>query len=194
MDKKNTLLLTVIAIATLLVAVVGATFAYFSAQTGTEKRADINVTTTAMKIDGTIDIKANQINFANGEGSLTDSVSGYVGFTASTAEGTGPKEYCYKAAIKITSNDFVYSLPKTFNTDQNYPELLLRVWKESAVSDDDDITSVETSGTEYAQEILLGGLENKLKYHNSVLSTPTGTVCEMDNYSDDTTCGTKDVI
>ena len=30
MDKKNTMLLTVIAIATLLVAVVGATFAYFS--------------------------------------------------------------------------------------------------------------------------------------------------------------------
>ena len=30
MDKKNTMLLTVIAVATLLVAVVGATFAYFS--------------------------------------------------------------------------------------------------------------------------------------------------------------------
>ena len=29
MEKKNTLLLTVIAVATLLVAVVGATFAYF---------------------------------------------------------------------------------------------------------------------------------------------------------------------
>ena len=33
MDKKNTLLLTVIAIATLLVAVVGATFAYFATNT-----------------------------------------------------------------------------------------------------------------------------------------------------------------
>ena len=32
MDKKNTVLLTVIAVATLLVAVVGATFAYFSAR------------------------------------------------------------------------------------------------------------------------------------------------------------------
>ena len=31
MEKRNTVLLTVIAIATLLVAVVGATFAYFSA-------------------------------------------------------------------------------------------------------------------------------------------------------------------
>ena len=31
MERKNTILLTVIAIATLLVAVVGATFAYFTA-------------------------------------------------------------------------------------------------------------------------------------------------------------------
>ena len=34
MDKKNTMLLTVIAVATLLVAVVGATFAYFSVTVG----------------------------------------------------------------------------------------------------------------------------------------------------------------
>jgi len=40
MDKKNTMLLTVIAVATLLVAVVGATFAYFSVQAG-----DTGVTT-----------------------------------------------------------------------------------------------------------------------------------------------------
>lgn len=36
MDKKNTMLLTVIAVATLLVAVVGATFAYFTASTATK--------------------------------------------------------------------------------------------------------------------------------------------------------------
>lgn len=35
MEKKNTVLLTVIAVATLLVAVVGATFAYFTATNGT---------------------------------------------------------------------------------------------------------------------------------------------------------------
>ena len=35
MEKKNTILLTVIAVATLLVAVVGATFAYFTASTST---------------------------------------------------------------------------------------------------------------------------------------------------------------
>ena len=36
MDKKNTMLLTIVAVATLLVAVVGATFAYFSVYTTSE--------------------------------------------------------------------------------------------------------------------------------------------------------------
>lgn len=47
MEKKNTILLTVIAIATLLVAVVGATFAYFTAQVSTAENdnATTNVKT-----------------------------------------------------------------------------------------------------------------------------------------------------
>lgn len=45
MEKKNTILLTVIAIATLLVAVVGATFAYFTATVSVdEETADKNIT------------------------------------------------------------------------------------------------------------------------------------------------------
>lgn len=43
MDKKNTMLLTVIAVATLLVAVVGATFAYFTAS---NTNSTTNTTTT----------------------------------------------------------------------------------------------------------------------------------------------------
>ena len=50
MEKKNTLLLTVIAVATLLVAVVGATFAYFgSFNTTVDNKAGVNVTTEAAK-------------------------------------------------------------------------------------------------------------------------------------------------
>lgn len=44
MDKKNTVLLTVIAVATLLVAVVGATFAYFSANV-----KEVNKTETVLR-------------------------------------------------------------------------------------------------------------------------------------------------
>ena len=52
MDKKNTMLLTVIAVATLLVAVVGATFAYFSV-TGTNDAKTTVVTTEAEEV-GTV--------------------------------------------------------------------------------------------------------------------------------------------
>lgn len=47
MDKKNTMLLTVIAVATLLVAVVGATFAYFSvSQQNSSKTVNVTGQTT----------------------------------------------------------------------------------------------------------------------------------------------------
>lgn len=45
MEKRNTLLLTVVAIATLLVAVVGATFAYFAASTDTENNLALTANT-----------------------------------------------------------------------------------------------------------------------------------------------------
>ncbi len=45
MEKKNVVLLTVIAVATLLITVVGATFAYFTATvSGTEKAEEIKIT------------------------------------------------------------------------------------------------------------------------------------------------------
>lgn len=57
MEKKNTILLTVIAIATLLVAVVGATFAYFTAQVTTTNN-DQNTTdvTTAALASASMDM------------------------------------------------------------------------------------------------------------------------------------------
>ena len=47
MEKRNTLLLTVIAIATLLVAVVGATFAYFASDVGTVNNENTNPNPTS---------------------------------------------------------------------------------------------------------------------------------------------------
>ena len=50
MEKKNTLFLTILAVGTLLVAVVGATFAYFGSFTTTvTNRAAVNLTTAAAK-------------------------------------------------------------------------------------------------------------------------------------------------
>lgn len=48
MEKKNTMLLTVIAVATLLVAVVGATFAYFTATSTGDEATVVQVTTESL--------------------------------------------------------------------------------------------------------------------------------------------------
>lgn len=48
MEKRNTLLLTVIAIATLLVAVAGATFAYFASEANTDAVLPVTATTGQM--------------------------------------------------------------------------------------------------------------------------------------------------
>ncbi len=48
MERKNTLLLTVIAVATLLVAVVGATFAYFTASGTNSAESEIDVITRSI--------------------------------------------------------------------------------------------------------------------------------------------------
>ena len=75
MERKNTLLLTVIAIATLLVAVVGATFAYFATQVGQESNG-LNVITnteaaTAVFIGSGQDLTLNVLG-ANMQRSQTD--------------------------------------------------------------------------------------------------------------------------
>lgn len=61
MENKNSMLLTVIAVATLLVAVVGATFAYFTV-TGTNTTTTTNVTTTAENV-GLVSLTQGAENF-----------------------------------------------------------------------------------------------------------------------------------
>ncbi len=61
MDKKNTMLLTVIAVATLLVAVVGATFAYFSLTVGGDTTTT-NATVTTGKV-GTVTIAGSSDSY-----------------------------------------------------------------------------------------------------------------------------------
>lgn len=90
MEKKNTVLLTVIAVATLLVAVVGATFAYFTATTaGTGTgTATTNTTTTVGSValdlvttTNTGDIKYPGGMMVNGA-SVTATVTGAGTFSA----------------------------------------------------------------------------------------------------------------
>ncbi len=66
MERKNTLLLTIIAVATLLVAVVGATFAYFTATGAASAASEVTVTTTSVDaITSTVGNVAMEVTLAD---------------------------------------------------------------------------------------------------------------------------------
>lgn len=67
-DKKNTMILTIVAVATLLVAVIGASFAYFSLSVGGTASTTANVTTANpgnITIDGTEETISLHVTAAN---------------------------------------------------------------------------------------------------------------------------------
>ena len=140
-NKKNTILLTVIAVATLLVAVVGATFAYFTAQGGTGTSANVTVTTgTAASSEfgtfGDINIHADATTFAKGKPDATGTTTGTVSWTAPGATTTttpseadttttttpieADRSFCYTADLIITANTFTKSAANTANAKELY--------------------------------------------------------------------------
>lgn len=147
MEKKNTILLTVIAVATLLVAVVGATFAYFTAQGGTSSTANVTVSTgtagsSTLSTFDAINIYADATNFAQNAGNRTGTSSGTVSWTAPGASaGSTPSEaersFCYTAALSVTKNDFNYS---STNTDKAAELTLTAKKNDVVVLDAKDIT------------------------------------------------------
>ena len=146
-NKKNTILLTVIAVATLLVAVVGATFAYFTAQGGTASSAKVTVSTgtagsSSLGTFSAINIYADATNFAQGKGSRVGTSTGTVAWTAPGASGTetpseADRSFCYTASLAVTKNDFVYS---STNPDHNAELTLTAKKNDVVVLQDKDIT------------------------------------------------------
>ncbi len=116
MDKKNTVLLTVIAVATLLVAVVGATFAYFSANVTENnktqtvlKSAELGITFT-----GTQEIVAESIEpgWSANKVFTVENTSDYdmtfdINFTNSLNNFAAPEDLTYSiaAAYSASTND-----------------------------------------------------------------------------------------
>lgn len=97
MEKKNTILLTVIAVATLLVAVVGATFAYFTANV-TTTNADRNTTTVTTRT-----IASATMTLGNEITSATDVLPGYKSFRTLEIAGAGKEgDQKVTATIKLT--------------------------------------------------------------------------------------------
>ena len=124
MNKKKNLILMVIGAITLITVTLGATYAYFTAQSGGGANIDTNVTTSttdslSFSFGSEINIYATEENFGVDMGSISDSTTAQALLRANNATNTATATY--NIYLIIESNDFVYT------TSDQTPEILLKV-------------------------------------------------------------------
>lgn len=102
MEKKNTVVLTIIAVATLLVTVAGATFAYFTATNNVEATSAVEVTTSSLSsitstaTNCTMTVEATDMLAANGrsDGSAYKEETCYIDITGTHPANSSSSEVC----------------------------------------------------------------------------------------------------
>ena len=137
-NKKQAIILSVIASIVLLVLIVGATYAYFQASGGTGTSANLRVTTYTtdvfnFEVGNDISIYADATSFASGKGNASGSTFAKAILTANNKTNTATKHYYLY--LNISNNTFLYT------QNESTPELLLTITDASgnAVT---DITSL----------------------------------------------------
>ena len=163
-NKKKVTILTIIAVVVLLLVVVGATYAYFQAQTGGTGNIDVNANTAttdnlSFQIGGAISLTANQEDFGSGMPNKSGSTTASATLTANNATNNATRNYY--VYLDITSNNFEYT------TDDEQAELLLKIT-------DPDGAEVTT----------LGSLERKTsgEVTGFDITTSQGLITIEDNY------------
>ena len=137
-NKKQAIILSVIASIALLVLIVGATYAYFQASGGTGTNVDVKVTTYTtdvfnFEVGNDISIYADATSFASGKGNASGSTFAKAILTANNKTNTATEHYYLY--LNISNNTFLYT------QNESTPELLLTITDASgnAVT---DITSL----------------------------------------------------
>ena len=123
-NKKNAIVLSIVAVVTLIALVVGATYAYFKAQGGTSSSTEVKVTTytTDMLTFTTgkaIGLYADQSSFGQEKGSLSGETFAKATLVANNK--TNEATDNYYVYFNIENNTFKYTL------GEDKPELILTV-------------------------------------------------------------------
>ena len=134
-NKKQAIILSVIASIVLLVLIVGATYAYFQASGGTGTSANLRVTTYTtdvfnFEVGNDISIYADATSFASGKGNASGSTFAKAILSANNKTNSATKYYYLY--LNISKNTFNYT------QDTNTPEILLTVKDDSG----NEITSI----------------------------------------------------
>ena len=123
-NKKQAIILSIVASLALLVLIVGATYAYFQASGGTGTNADVKVTTYTtdvfnFEVGNDISIYADATSFASGKGNAVGSTFAKAILSANNKTNTATKYYYLY--LNISKNTFNYT------QDTNTPEILLTI-------------------------------------------------------------------
>ncbi len=106
-NRKHTILLTVIGVATLLVAIVGATFAYFTASvSGNASNDNVSVTTSTYGLTVAYQDGSNSISIQNKELTKTDAGSNYEEAMGLSVENTGTTAQNFNIDLGNVANTF----------------------------------------------------------------------------------------
>ncbi len=129
-NNKKILGITLVGVITLIVVVVGATYAYFQATSSGEGNIDTNVGTSttdnlSFAFGEEIHINATEENFAQGMPSLSDSTTGTALLRPNNY--TNQATATYNIYLIIENNNFVYT------TENQTPEILLKVTSPTGV-------------------------------------------------------------
>ena len=138
MNSKKVKIISIVSIVALAAILVGATYAYFQAQTGEGAQTDIKINANTVDtfnfaIGNPLSINLNQENFASGKGNQTGSTYAKAILTANNKTNTATEHYYLY--LNISNNTFLYT------QNENTPELLLTITdaSDNAVT---DITSL----------------------------------------------------
>ena len=136
MKNKKAIILSVIAVITLLVLIIGATYAYFQAGGGTGTSANLRVTTyttdiITFEVGSNINIETNATLFSQGKGNASGTTFARATLTANNKTNSATENY--NLFLNISDNTFAYSV------DTSTPELILTIKDKSNI----EVTSID---------------------------------------------------
>ena len=136
MKNKKAITLSIIAIITLLILIIGATYAYFQASGGDSTSTNLRVTTyttdiITFEVGSNINIETNATLFSQGKGNASGTTFARATLTANNKTNSATENY--NLFLNISDNTFVYSV------DTNTPELILTIKDKS----NNEVTSIE---------------------------------------------------
>ena len=123
-NKKKAIVLFVVGVTTMFLVIVGATYAYFTAQGGLGANADINTQTyttdnLSFQVGNAISLTASEEDFGSGMSNKSGSTYARATLTANNATNNATRNYYLY--LDIESNDFLYT------TVDKEAEILLKV-------------------------------------------------------------------